>query len=193
MSPSQGRIRRERHWRCGIPVGGLRGARGGLGRIGSPGRTRTSDQRINSPSLYQLSYRGTVSQAGRAFWKMVSGKSINDEGFAFCVRELALEQQTMPSMPQELVESSRRNVERVERRSKRKAHVTRRAERGAWHERDAGLVEESLAELDVGRNSLRAHGGFHVGKQIEGAIRAHALEAGQAAQTREEVIVAPLE
>ena len=27
--------------------------------IGSPGRTRTSDQRINSPSLYQLSYRGT--------------------------------------------------------------------------------------------------------------------------------------
>ena len=28
--------------------------------FGSPGRTRTSDQRINSPSLYQLSYRGIV-------------------------------------------------------------------------------------------------------------------------------------
>jgi Phage integrase family len=33
--------------------------------IGSPGRTRTSDQRINSPSLYQLSYRGTEPVAGR--------------------------------------------------------------------------------------------------------------------------------
>jgi hypothetical protein len=28
--------------------------------FGSPGRTRTSDQRINSPSLYQLSYRGKI-------------------------------------------------------------------------------------------------------------------------------------
>ena len=27
--------------------------------IGSPGWTRTNDQRINSPTLYQLSYRGT--------------------------------------------------------------------------------------------------------------------------------------
>jgi hypothetical protein len=27
---------------------------------GSPGRTRTSDQLINSQPLYQLSYRGTV-------------------------------------------------------------------------------------------------------------------------------------
>jgi hypothetical protein len=35
------------------------------GVIGSPGRTRTSDQRINSPSLYQLSYRGTEPFAGR--------------------------------------------------------------------------------------------------------------------------------
>jgi hypothetical protein len=28
---------------------------------GSPTRVRTSDLRINSPSLYQLSYRGTVN------------------------------------------------------------------------------------------------------------------------------------
>jgi hypothetical protein len=28
-------------------------------KVGSPGRTRTSDQLINSQSLYQLSYRGT--------------------------------------------------------------------------------------------------------------------------------------
>ena len=37
----------------------------GVSEIGSPGRTRTSDQRINSPSLYQLSYRGTEPVAGR--------------------------------------------------------------------------------------------------------------------------------
>ncbi len=30
---------------------------------GSPGRTRTSDQLINSQSLYQLSYRGKLSAA----------------------------------------------------------------------------------------------------------------------------------
>src|SRR5688572_23638857 len=44
-------------------------------RIGSPGRTRTSDQRINSPSLYQLSYRGTAPFQAAAFWKMVPVKS----------------------------------------------------------------------------------------------------------------------
>ena len=47
----------------------------GGGRIGSPGRTRTADQRINSPSLYQLSYRGTEPLQAAAFWKMVPGKS----------------------------------------------------------------------------------------------------------------------
>ena len=30
-----------------------------LGKIGSPSWARTSDLRINSPSLYQLSYRGS--------------------------------------------------------------------------------------------------------------------------------------
>ena len=40
------------------------GCRGVTGEIGSPGRTRTTDQRINSPSLYQLSYRGTAPVAG---------------------------------------------------------------------------------------------------------------------------------
>jgi hypothetical protein len=29
-----------------------------LRMVGSPGWTRTNDQRINSPTLYQLSYRG---------------------------------------------------------------------------------------------------------------------------------------
>ena len=42
--------------------------------VGSPGRTRTTDQRINSPSLYQLSYRGTDSK-GTAFCKKAQGKS----------------------------------------------------------------------------------------------------------------------
>ena len=31
--------------------------------IGSPGWTRTNDQRINSPTLYRLSYQGTESLA----------------------------------------------------------------------------------------------------------------------------------
>lgn len=35
------------------------------GRIGSPGRTRTSDKAVNSRSLYQLSYRG--SPDGKAY------------------------------------------------------------------------------------------------------------------------------
>src|ERR1022692_3224981 len=30
--------------------------------IGSPGWTRTNDQRINSPTLYQLSYRGAETK-----------------------------------------------------------------------------------------------------------------------------------
>ncbi|CUQ66600.1 protein of unknown function [Candidatus Nitrospira inopinata] len=36
--------------------------------IGSPGRTRTCDQPVNSRLLYQLSYRGTIVQfRGAAF------------------------------------------------------------------------------------------------------------------------------
>ena len=35
---------------------------------GSPGRTRTSDQLINSQPLYQLSYRGMGSWQGARFW-----------------------------------------------------------------------------------------------------------------------------
>ena len=42
---------------------------------GSPGRTRTADQRINSPSLYQLSYRGTEALKAAAFCKKAPGKS----------------------------------------------------------------------------------------------------------------------
>src|SRR5688572_24928042 len=34
---------------------------------GSLGWTRTNDQRINSPTLYRLSYQGTENQEGRAF------------------------------------------------------------------------------------------------------------------------------
>ena len=33
--------------------------------FGSPGWTRTNDQRINSPTLYRLSYRGTGSRDPR--------------------------------------------------------------------------------------------------------------------------------
>ena len=33
-------------------------------RSGSLGWTRTNDQRINSPTLYQLSYQGTENQEG---------------------------------------------------------------------------------------------------------------------------------
>ena len=32
--------------------------------IGSLGWTRTNDQRINSPTLYRLSYQGTENQEG---------------------------------------------------------------------------------------------------------------------------------
>ena len=45
---------------------------------GSPGRTRTSDQLINSQPLYQLSYRGmTLSRSTRApaFWSSHWAKS----------------------------------------------------------------------------------------------------------------------
>src|SRR5207248_6135854 len=35
-------------------------------RFGSPGRTRTSDQAVNSRSLYQLSYRGSGRPSARA-------------------------------------------------------------------------------------------------------------------------------
>ena len=37
----------------------------GRRKIGSPGRTRTSDKLINSQPLYQLSYRGTVPKSGQ--------------------------------------------------------------------------------------------------------------------------------
>ena len=72
---------------------------------------------------------------------MASGKSINDERITFRLRELEIEQQTMASTPQELVESPRRRVERADRRRERQTHVTRRAERGARHERDPGIVD----------------------------------------------------
>src|SRR5450631_3803953 len=40
--------------------------------IGSPGWTRTNDQRINSPTLYQLSYRGVdgASFTGTLGWAL---------------------------------------------------------------------------------------------------------------------------
>src|SRR5690349_13180187 len=34
------------------------------GEVGSLGWTRTNDQRINSPTLYRLSYQGTENQEG---------------------------------------------------------------------------------------------------------------------------------
>ena len=37
------------------------------GRIGSPGRTRTSDRTVNSRLLYQLSYRGTGLKLVQSF------------------------------------------------------------------------------------------------------------------------------
>ena len=59
--------------------------------IGSPGRTRTADQRINSPSLYQLSYRGTEPVAGRGILEDGSRqvKATNTE-LPVCFRELAI-------------------------------------------------------------------------------------------------------
>ena len=37
--------------------------------IGSSGWTRTNDLRINSPTLYQLSYRGSAGYGGAAYSK----------------------------------------------------------------------------------------------------------------------------
>src|SRR6188508_3491394 len=124
---------------------------------------------------------------------MVPGKSIKVDRITCHVSELAIEQRTMPSPPQEFVEPPRRRVERADRRRKRQAHMTWCAECRAGHERDAGIVEESLAQLDVGRNAFRAHGAFDVRKKIERAVGAYALEAGQGTQPREEVVVTPLE
>jgi hypothetical protein len=45
---------------------------------GSPGWTRTNDQRINSPTLYRLSYRGVdVLSEGREF-SLLTGSSVKD-------------------------------------------------------------------------------------------------------------------
>ena len=44
--------------------------------IGSPTRARTWDLRINSPSLYQLSYRGTEAEKNAYFSFFDSGGSI---------------------------------------------------------------------------------------------------------------------
>src|ERR1022692_1468352 len=49
--------------------------------IGSPGWTRTNDQRINSPTLYQLSYRG-VDGAPRTVapgWALRGGEFLRFE------------------------------------------------------------------------------------------------------------------
>ena len=49
---------------------------------GSPGRARTYDKRINSPLLYQLSYRGIWADSGslnlhiRMFLGLVSGRVV---------------------------------------------------------------------------------------------------------------------
>ena len=40
------------------------GVASNLWKGGSPGRTRTSDQSVNSRPLYQLSYRGTLLNGG---------------------------------------------------------------------------------------------------------------------------------
>ena len=54
---------------------------------GSPGRTRTSDKRINSPLLYQLSYRGTASQARQVFSNTIpvsqGAFAVNTDGIDF--------------------------------------------------------------------------------------------------------------
>ena len=99
----------------------------------------------------------------------------------------------MPSAAQEPVETCERSVERAHGRGKRQAQVTRRAERRTGHERDAGLVEQALAELDVRRRAFCSHRSLDVRKQIERTGGRHALEPRQAAHTGEESVVAPLE
>ena len=42
---------------------GQRNQKVALARLGSPGRARTYDKRINSPLLYQLSYRGICADS----------------------------------------------------------------------------------------------------------------------------------
>lgn len=53
--------------------------------IGSPTRARTWDLRINSPSLYQLSYRGTVPSEGGGILEDASRqvKATNSETLGF--------------------------------------------------------------------------------------------------------------
>src|SRR5688572_23140260 len=52
-----------------------------LEEVGSLGWTRTNDQRINSPTLYRLSYQGTENQEGRAFSWLPLPASSNPTAF----------------------------------------------------------------------------------------------------------------
>ena len=79
----------------------------------------------------------------------------------------------MQLVAQECSETREGRIERAHRSRKRQPQVTWCAEGAARHQRDAGVVDQSFAELDVRGDSFRAHRCLDVRKQIEGAGRRH--------------------
>src|SRR5882672_7362620 len=128
---------------------------GFTGGVGSPGRTRTTDQRINSPSLYQLSYRGTrACKAGRHSERSLGVCQGNETRNTLILSKL----ERTPTSPrgsrrEESVHAPQRFLEQLERGRERDPHVTRRAECRARHERDTLGLEQLLADLDVVREA----------------------------------------
>src|SRR5262245_50751651 len=117
---------------------------------------------------------------------MAPGKSINDCGITFRLSELANERDAMRSAGEKAPEARERILERAHRSGERKSYVPRRAECGARHDRDAGLVDELFAQLDVGFHALRLHRGLDVREEVERSVGRHTCEPGQLADSGEE-------
>ena len=70
--PAEADEESQRFGRRAQRLGGDRAPDGARLKSGSPGWTRTNDLRINSPTLYRLSYRGTEKEGGAFSWQAVA-------------------------------------------------------------------------------------------------------------------------
>lgn len=114
------------------------------GLVGSPGWTRTNDQRINSPTLYRLSYRGT----GGFYWKAAdcpgSGQGRQETRWMSVPCALG-----SASVIEYAPHAFHGLLELLHAAGKRQADVAGRTESGAGNHRNTGLIEQDLGELVV--------------------------------------------
>ena len=109
-----------------------------LQEFGSPGRTRTTDQVINSHPLYQLSYRGIVGCRFAAGAKLSSAGSLKSSGDPGTVEGGSYAAQCC--------------LQSLQPAGKRQSDMARCSECRARHDRDLRFLKQELGEGDVSGN-----------------------------------------